>query len=88
MVYKKKIEKEKIHAVIRTSYEKIEGYIYKLPQNRLLDMLNHGSENFIPVSNAKLFNVQTGKFLFETDFLAVNKKHIVVIAESADPGSD
>lgn len=88
MVYKKQIQKDKVHAVIRTNYEKIEGYIFKLPQNRLLDMLNHSSENFIPVSMAKVSNVQTGKLLFETDFLAVNKNHIIVIAENASPEFD
>ncbi len=45
--------KEKMYAVIRTSYEKIKGFIYKLPQNRLLDMLNQGGENFIPVTKAR-----------------------------------
>ncbi len=77
-----------MYVVIRTSDEKIEGFIYKMPQNRLLDMLNQGSENFIPVTQAKVFNVQTGKFLFETNFLAVNKNHIVVIAESTGPELD
>ena len=88
MVYKKQIQKDKVHAVIRTNFEKIEGFIFKLPQNRLLDMLNHSSENFIPVSMAKVSNVQTGKLLFETDFLAVNKNHIIVIAENASPEFD
>ena len=88
MAYTRKIEKEKMHVVIRTSDQKIEGFIYKMPQNRLLDMLNQGSENFIPVTNTRVFNVQTEKFLFETNFLAVNKNHISVITESAGPDLD
>ena len=51
IVYKTVISKELVNANIGTSAEKIEGLIHKLPhQNRLLDMLNHDSEPFIPIS--------------------------------------
>ncbi len=52
MAYNAFVKKETIDAVIRTSGEKIEGKISKLPSNRLLDMLNQGDENFIPVLDA------------------------------------
>ena len=44
------MNKETVDAVIRTSGEKIEGKISKLPTNRLLDMLNQGEESFIPIT--------------------------------------
>ncbi len=50
IVYKTVISKEQVNANIGASVEKIEGLIHKLPQNRLLDMLNHDSEPFIPIS--------------------------------------
>ena len=50
IVYKTVISKEQVNANIGASAEKIEGLIHKLPQNRLLDMLNHDSEPFIPIS--------------------------------------
>ena len=51
IVYKTVISKELVNANIGTSAEKIEGLIHKLShQNRLLDMLNHDSEQFIPIS--------------------------------------
>jgi len=84
MAYKAVVKKEKIEAIIRTSGEIIEGTVYKLPQNRLLDMLNKDSDTFIPVSNARVYNLSTEKFLFETTFLAVNKNHVVVIANNSD----
>ncbi len=84
MAYKAVVKKDKIEAIIRTSGEIIEGTVYKLPQNRLLDMLNKDSDSFIPVSNAKVYNLTTEKFLFETAFLAVNKNHVVVIANNND----
>ena len=88
MAYKSYVKKEKVHAVIRTSAERIEGVISKLPNNRLLDMLNHEGESFIPVLNACVFALPTGKLLFEAEFLAVNKKHVVVIAECPAPASE
>jgi len=84
MAYKSVIKKDKIEAIIRTSGEIIEGTVYKLPQNRLLDMLNKDSDTFIPVSKAKVYNLSTEKFLFQTEFLAVNKNHVVVIADNTD----
>jgi len=50
IVYKTVISKEQVNANIGASAEKIEGLIHKLPQDRLLDMLNHDSEPFIPIS--------------------------------------
>jgi len=50
IVYKTVISKEQVNANIGASAEKIEDLIHKLPQNRLLDMLNHDSEPFIPIS--------------------------------------
>ena len=82
MVYKSVVRKEKIDAIIRTSSENIEGTIFKIPETRLLDMLNHESEGFIPVSAAKVFHLSTGKLMFEAEFLAVNKNHVVVIADN------
>jgi len=48
MAYNTFVKKETVNAVIRTSGEKIEGKISKLPHNRLLDMLNQGRGEFYP----------------------------------------
>jgi hypothetical protein len=81
MAYNAFVKKETINAIIRTTSEKVEGKIFKLPNNRLLDMLNQGDENFIPVIDAKVFCLVTGNVLFESEFLAVNKQHIILIAD-------
>ncbi|OGW29164.1 MAG: hypothetical protein A3K09_04995 [Nitrospinae bacterium RIFCSPLOWO2_12_FULL_47_7] len=73
------IKKDTVDVVIRTSSEKIEGIVYKLPETRLLDMLNKTSEPFLAVSNVRVYAIDTGKLLFETEFLVVNKRHIVHI---------
>ena len=81
MAYNAFIKKETINAIVRTASEKIEGKIFKLPNNQLLDMLNQGDESFIPVIDAKVFCLVTGNVLFESEFLAVNKQHIILIAD-------
>jgi len=43
-------------------------------------MLNHDSEPFIPVSEAKVYCKTMGKLLFETDFMAINKPHVVFLS--------
>ena len=81
MAYNAFVKKETIDAVIRTSGEKIEGKISKLPHKRLLDMLNQGEENFIPVTDATVYCLVAGNVLFKSEFLAVNKQNIILIAD-------
>ena len=73
------VKKEMFDVVIRTSGEKIEGKISILPHDRLLDMLNQGEENFIPVTDATVCCLVTGNVLFKSEFLAVNKLNIILI---------
>ncbi len=79
MAYSQYIKKETIRTIIRTPSETIEGIIHKRPKNRLLDTLNLGEEQFIAVCDAKVFSEEDGKLVHETDFIAVNKNHIVLI---------
>lgn len=81
MAYNAFVKKDTVDAVIRTSGEKIEGKISKLPNNRLLDMLNQGDESFIPVLDATVYCLLTGNVLFRSEFLAVNKQNIILIAD-------
>lgn len=85
MAYNAFVKKDTIDAIIRTSGEKIEGKIFKLPSNRLLDTLNQGNESFIPVIDAKVYCLVTGHILFQSEFLAVNKQHIILIADHLLP---
>ena len=88
MAYNAVVKKEKINAIIRTENEKIEGTIFKLPQNRLLDMLNNDSGPFIPVTSAKVFHLYTGMLMFEAEFLAINKTNVVLIAGDVKKGTN
>lgn len=89
MAYTPKVKKDRLKTVIRTSCETIEGWIHKLPQKRMLDMMNNSADNFIAVSKAKVYSANEGKLLYETDFLAVNKNHVVIICgESVSSDED
>ncbi len=88
MAYKSVVKKEKVDVVIRTANEIIKGTIFKLPQNRLLDMLNDEIGSFIPVTLAKVFHIVTGRLMYEAKFLAVNKSSVVLIADKVKEMSD
>jgi hypothetical protein len=88
MAYKGIVKKEKVDAVIRTSNEKIVGTIFKLPQNRLLDMMNQDSGPFIPVTSAKVFHIVTGRLMYKAEFLAINKNSVVIIADKVTETDD
>ena len=81
MAYNAFVKKDTVNAIIRTSGEKIEGKIFKLPSNRLLDMLNKSDESFIAIIDATVYCLLTGNVLFKSEFLAVNKQNIVLIAD-------
>jgi len=82
MVYKTHLKKERLEIIVRTNSEKIEGEIQILPGTRLLDALNRQDELYIALGNAKIYSITTEKLLFQSEFLALNKKQIVMIAES------
>ncbi len=88
MAYKSMVKKEKIVTTIRTSSERIEGAVFTLPNTRLLDLLNNQSHQFIPVSEAKVFDEDSGKLLYEVPFMAVNTNHILTMTEVEPPDMD
>jgi hypothetical protein len=49
--------------------------------------LNQAEVNFIPVTDATVYCVLTGDVLFKSEFLAVNKQNIILIADYLLPPS-
>ena len=82
MAYKTMVKKVKISTIIRTAGEKIEGNVHCLPNMRLLDLMNSAADNFVPVSNAEVYDEASGKLLYSVPFMAVNKNHVIVISET------
>ena len=69
------VTKEAIPTIIKTVSDCIRGNVYVRPDERLRDELNESS-HYIAVTDAIVYD-EKGKKLYETDFIAVNRDHIV-----------
>ncbi len=76
-IFTKVVKKLKVHAIIQTNLQRIEGYVYIGLEDRLIDELEK-HESFLPVTDAVIFN-NTGKKVQEASFLAVQISQIVWI---------
>ncbi|MBN1265078.1 MAG: hypothetical protein JXA25_06280 [Anaerolineales bacterium] len=65
--------KDPIRVRIQTIDGRITGTIHVLPENRLLDEINHG-EPFIPITDAI---IQQADLQINTSFLTVNRQQII-----------
>ena len=54
------------------------GTAHLVPNQRLLDLLNLVDQPFLPMTDVKMFDEETGQDL-ETDFVAVNKAEILLL---------
>jgi hypothetical protein len=71
-----KIEKVTTRVVVQTVNNVIIGDFYHRPRIRLIDELISGEE-FLAISNAVVYD-KSGKMLFRTRFLSINRDHIVL----------
>jgi hypothetical protein len=72
-------EKQKIPAIIIVDRWRIEGDLHILSQSRLTDALNSKTKDFLAVTDAKVFDSETGSMLFESPFLDVNRASIAIV---------
>lgn len=82
--YNPKIRKDPREVVILTLNEKIIGKIHGIPDTRMLDTLNKRSCEFIPVSDAEVYQKTDDKLLFRTQFLSLNITQIVFVSEDTE----
>ena len=73
--------KEKIPVIILTTTYRLEGEMHVVPGGRLLDEINK-ERDFIPVTNATVYDISGETPLDTLDFLAVNKSLVVMVAPS------
>ena len=69
------ITKDRILTHIQTKTHDIRGYVHVRKGDRLSDELNIDCR-FLAVTEAKIYNPD-GEVLYTSDFLAVNREHIV-----------
>ena len=70
-----RITKDAVPAIIQTLAHRIEGDLYARLEERFIDALNK-DEQFIAVTDAVVYNAR-GQQLYQSDFLVVNRDHVV-----------
>ena len=76
MVY---TNKDRVEVIIATSVYRIEGEMYVLAGSRLTDALNSKAKDFFAITDARVFDVNSGKLLYEPEYIAVSRASIVAI---------
>ena len=69
------ILKEAVPVIIQTHTNRIRGNIYVRPAERIKDQINQ-EDMFLAVTEAIVFDL-TGKELYHSDFLLVNRAHLI-----------
>ncbi len=77
------IKKEARLTQIQTQTHRIEGYVHIRIDARLSDEINQ-DRLFLAVTNAQIFDLQ-GEFIGTSEFLAVNRAHIIWLMPVEDP---
>ena len=75
--FTEKITKDATPTIIQTLVHRIEGDLYVRLDERFIDALNK-NEQFIAMTNAVVCNSH-GQQLYQSDFLVVNRDHVVWI---------
>jgi len=73
--------KEKVPVIILTTHYRLEGELHVAPGGRLLDEVNRERE-FLPITNATIYDISGETPLDTLDFIAVNRALIVMVAPS------
>ncbi|MCD4784553.1 MAG: hypothetical protein K8T10_12090 [Candidatus Eremiobacteraeota bacterium] len=74
--------KEKIPVILLTTTYRLEGEMHVVPGGRLLDEINK-ERDFLPITNATVYDISGETPLDTLDFIAVNKSLVVMVAPSA-----
>lgn len=71
--------KDQVRCVIVTGGWRIEGDMHILSGSRMTDSLNSKAKDFIAVTNAVVFEADSGRELYRTPYAAVNRDTISVV---------
>ena len=81
------LRKSRVPVLVQTLTNVIHGYMFLRPDERLKDSLNEDRERFIAISDAQVFSAG-GQLLHTTEFLAVNKEHVVWVRPEDEPAAN
>ena len=79
------ISKELVRSEIQTVTHHIRGNIHVRKGDRLSDEINQPNV-FLPVTGAEIYSLD-GELLYSSDFLAVNREHIIWLMPVEDQAS-
>src|SRR5262245_44448088 len=68
-----------IAVVIRTVDQLIVGHLHGMGKKRLKDQLNHNSERYTAVTQARVYDASGRQLLYEARFLFLAHEHIVTV---------
>lgn len=72
--------KEKLRVEIYTTSHRILADLHIFAGARLTDIMqSRETQFFFALTDVEVYNLQTGEFLFRTDFIDINRNHIVLI---------
>ena len=77
------VSKEVIRSDIQTVTHTIRGNVHVRKGDRLSDEINQPNL-FLPVTNAEIYSLH-GEMLYTSDFLVVNREHIIWLMPVEDP---
>ncbi len=75
---KMKLETEKMEIVVYTQKHRIEGQVHVRQGSRFSDFFSADAQKFISVTDAKIFDLETGAKLYEARFLQLNRENIIM----------
>jgi hypothetical protein len=72
--------KEKLRVEIYTVNHRILADLHIFPGARLTDIMqSRETQSFFALTDVEVFDVRTGEELFRSDFIDINRNHIVMI---------
>ena len=80
------ISKRAVKSLIQTSTNRIEGYIYVRPNERVSDELNR-SDTFLAITDAILFSL-SGEQLYTCPFLVLNREKVIWLMPIEESSAD
>jgi hypothetical protein len=84
--FTERVPTDAVPVIIQAERTRIEGRVHVRSGGRIKDELNK-PEQFLAVTDAIVFDA-SGKFLYEVEFLAVNRDHVIWIIPEAEIVSD
>jgi uncharacterized protein DUF6812 len=78
-IFTERVRKTRVEVRIVTVQGDVHGYMHVVPDQRVRDLLNDGSEQFIAVTDVSM-DIRGTLERVTCDFIALNKRHIVSVA--------